>query len=182
LGTVLPFGIPWEAPAVDKKPTVPDIIMMAGGAVCLLFSFFAFWKFGSSSESAWGQFAFPLATYVALFGIIVGGSIALMKFANVNFPEPILSFTWKQIRLALSIFAALIMIGFLLLNTPAGLDKGIGFWFMFLGAAALVVGSVMETIGFNPQPATGGGGAAPGASPPAPPPPPGSPPPPPPSA
>ena len=68
MGTVLPFGIPWEAPAVDKKPTVPDIIMMAGGAVCLLFSFFAFWKFGSSSESAWGQFAFPLATYVALFG------------------------------------------------------------------------------------------------------------------
>ena len=163
---------------MKEKPTVPDWIMMAGGVVCLLFSFFAFWDFGSVSESAWGSFAFPLATYVALIGIIVGGSVALKVFAGTKLPEPILSFTWKQIRLALAIFAGLIMIGFLLLNDSP--DKGIGFWLMFLGAAALVVGSVMETIGFNPQPATGG--AAPGTAPPAPPPPPGSPPPPPPSA
>jgi hypothetical protein len=167
---------------VDKKPTVPDIIMMAGGAVCLLFSFFAFWDFGVGTESAWGSFAFPIATYVALFGLIVGGSIALMKFANVNLPEPILGFTWKQIRLALSLFAGLIMVGFLILNDSP--DKGIGFWLMFLGSIALIVGSVMETIGFDPQAAKAGGGAAPGAAPPSPPsppsPPPGSPPPPPP--
>ena len=106
-GTVTPFGLTWEAPEVDKKPTVPDIIMMAGGAVCLLFSFFAFYEFGGSSESAWGSGLFPIATYVALFGLIVGGSVALMKFANVKMPEPILGFSWKQIRLALSIFAGL---------------------------------------------------------------------------
>ena len=72
------------------------------------------------------------------------------------------------------------MLGFLILDT-GGLDNGIGFWLMFLGAIALVVGSVMETIGFDPQAAKAGGGAAPGAAPPSPPsPPPGSPPPPPP--
>jgi len=164
---------------VKEKPTVPDWIMMAGGVVCLLFSFFAFYSFASIDTSAWGSGLFPLATYVALFGVIVGGSVALMKFANVNLPEPILSFSWKQIRLALSIFAALLMIGFLILDT--GFDKAIGFWLMMLGAIALVVGSVMETIGFDPQAAKAGGGAAPGAAPPSPPsPPPGSPPPPPP--
>ncbi|HMK12416.1 MAG TPA: hypothetical protein VK461_12580, partial [Acidimicrobiales bacterium] len=129
---------------------------------------------------AWGSVLFPIATYVALFGLIVGGSAALRIFAGTKLPEPIVGFTWKQIRLALAIFAGLLMIGFLILSDAP--DKGIGFWFMFLGTIALVVGSVMETIGFNPQPAAGGGGAAPGASPPAPPPPPSSPPPPPPSA
>jgi hypothetical protein len=167
---------------VDKKPTVPDIIMMAGGAVCLLFSFFAFYSFASIDTSAWGSGLFPLATYVALFGLIVGGSVALTKFANVNMPEPILSFSWKQIRLALSIFAGLLMLGFLILDT--GFDKAIGFWLMLLGTIALIVGSVMETIGFDPQAAKATGGAAPGAAPPSPPsppsPPPGSPPPPPP--
>ena len=167
---------------MDKKPTVPDIIMMAGGAVCLLFSFFAFYSFASIDTSAWGSGLFPLATYVALFGLIVGGSVALAKFANVNMPEPILSFSWKQIRLALSIFAGLLMLGFLILDT--GFDKAIGFWLMLLGTIALIVGSVMETIGFDPQAAKATGGAAPGAAPPSPPsppsPPPGSPPPPPP--
>ena len=176
---MLPFAITWEAPAVDKKPTVPDIVMMAGGVVCLLFSFLAFYKFGSVSRSAWGSGLFPIATYVALFGLIVGGSVALMKFANVSLPDPILGFSWKQIRLALSLFAGLLMLGYLIVD-KGGLDFGIGFWLMLLGAIALVAGAVMETIGFDPQAAKGG--AAPGAAPPAPPPPPGSPPPPPPSA
>ncbi len=168
---------------MDNKPTVPDWVMMAGGVVCLLFSFFAFYKFGSVSRSAWGSGLFPIATFVAIFGLIVGGSVALMKFANVKFPEPVVGFTWKQIRLALSVFAGLLMLGYLIVD-KGGLDFGIGFWFMLLGAIALVAGSVMETIGFDPQAAKGGGAApgAPGASPPAPPPPPGSPPPPPPSA
>jgi hypothetical protein len=165
---------------VDKKPTVSDIIMMAGGAVCLLFSFLAFYEFGGSSRSAWGSGLFPIATYVALFGLIVGGSVALTKFANVKMPDPILGFSWKQIRLALSLFAGLLMLGYLIVD-KGGLDFGIGFFLMFLGAAALVAGAIMETIGFDPQAAKAGGGAAPGAAPPSPPsPPPGSPPPPPP--
>lgn len=165
---------------MKEKPTVPDWIMMGGGLACLLFSFFPFWDQGPFSESAWGSLAFPLATYVALFGLVVGGSTALRIFAGTKLPEPILGFTWKQIRLALSLFAGLLMIGFMLLGDSP--DKGIGFWVMFLGTIALIVGSIMETIGFNPQPATGGATpGAPGATPPAsPPPPPGSPPPPPP--
>jgi hypothetical protein len=176
LGTVLPFGITWEAPEVKEKPTVPDWVMMGGGVACLLFSFFAFWDFGPVSKNAYGSFAFPLATYVVLIGIIVGGSVALKVFVGTKLPEPILTFTWKQIRLALSIFAGLLMIGFLLLSDSP--DKGIGFWLMFLGTIALVAGAVMETIGFDPQAAKPG--AAPGATPPAPPPAPGTPPPPPP--
>lgn len=166
---------------MKEKPTVPDWIMMAGGLVCLLFSFLAFYKFGSVSRSAWGSGLFPIATYVALFGLIVGGSAALRIFAGTKLPEPLVGFTWKQIRLALAIFAGLLMLGYLIVD-KGGLDFGIGFWLMLLGAIALVVGAVMETLGL-PAPATGGG-APPsgGASPPAPPPPPSSPPPPPPSA
>jgi hypothetical protein len=166
---------------VKEKPSLFDWIMMGGGIVTLLFSFLAFYKFGSVSRSAWGSGLFPIATYVALFGLIIGGSTALRIFAGTKLPEPLVGFTWKQIRLALAIFAGLLMLGYLIVD-KGGLSFGIGFWVMFLGTIALVVGTVMETIGFDPQAAKGGGGAAPGASPPAPPPPPSSPPPPPPSA
>lgn len=168
---------------MKEKPTVPDWIMMAGGLVCLLFSFFDFYTFGGSGTNAWGSGLLPIATYVALFGVIVGGSVALRVFAGTKLPEPILSFTWKQIRLVFAIFAGLLMLGFLILDKSVA-SFGIGFWLMFLGTIALVVGSVMETIGFDPQAAKAGGGAAPGAAPPSAPtppsPPPGSPPPPPP--
>jgi len=90
LGTVLRFGITWEAPAVKEKPTVPDWIMMGGGLVVLLFSFLAFYKFGSVSRSAWGSGLFPIATYVALFGLIVGGSAALRIFVVLIAIPPVL--------------------------------------------------------------------------------------------
>ena len=163
---------------MKEKPTIPDWVMMGGGIVCLLFSFLAFYKFGSVSRSAWGTGLFPLATYVALFGLIIGGSAALRVFAGTKLPEPIIGFTWKVMLVSRN--AEKLMLGYLLVD-KGGLSFGIGFWLMLLGAIALVAGAVMETIGFDPQ-AAKGGGAAPGATPPAPPPPPSSPPPPPPSA
>ena len=136
---------------MKEKPTVPDIVMMAGGAVCLLFSFFVLQASAADPHERLGKRAVPardirgaLRCHRRRLGLV------RMKFANVKLPEPILSFSWKQIRLALSIFAVLLMFGFLILDT--GYDKAIGFWLMMLGAIALVVGSVMETIGLTRRP------------------------------
>ena len=51
---------------MKRQPTVADIVMMAGGAVTFLFSFFSFWDQGGLSENAWGSIAFPLATIPAI--------------------------------------------------------------------------------------------------------------------
>ena len=157
-----------------KKVTVPHLVMMIAGVVILLFSFFDFYEFGDDGRNAWGEFLFPIATYVVLCAVIVAGTLALQSFANVNLSGTVLGFNWQQIRLILSFFAALIMLGYLL-QDKGGADLGIGFWLMFLGAAALIVGAVLErTMGDARTVAFGGGGSPATGTPPPPPPPPSS--------
>ncbi len=151
---------------MKSKPTTAQIVIMASGAVCLLFSFFNFYKvdFGGQTEgtSAWGSGLFPLATYVAIIGLVMAGVVALTVFAGVSLPAEILGFTWKQIHLALAFFAALLMLGFLIVD-KGSLDLGIGYFFMLLGAAGLLAGAIM--LQREPEPAAGPG---PGTTPPTP--------------
>lgn len=134
---------------MNNNVTPPQIIIMAAGGVMLIGSFLKF--FGE--ESAWGSGGIPIITLAAWIGIAMGVLIALQAFANVKLPERVLTFTWPQLHLVLSIYAALLMIGWLLLKSPGSLDRGAGFWLMFLGAAGLVVGAVMLR---NESPASAG--------------------------
>lgn len=146
---------------MNTTPKPSQIILMAGGAVALLFSFFAFVSvdgFGDSvSFSAWSTDAnlFPLATWPAIFGLVIAGVTAASVFGNVKLPEPILSFNWKQINFILSFTAIMIMVGFLFANE----SKGFGYWIMFLGVIAYTVGSVMELLGIEVGGKSSGSGA-----------------------
>jgi hypothetical protein len=156
-----------------KKVTVPHLVMMIAGVVILLFSFFHFYSYSGGGTNAWGSGLFPLATLVVLYAVIVAGTLALQIFAGVQLPPLVLGFTWQQIRLVLSFFAALQMLAFLITDR-GGLDLGIGFWFMFLGAAGLIVGAILERTMGDARSVVLGGGSAPaaGGTPPPPPPPP----------
>lgn len=139
---------------MKTTPKPSQIAMMAGGLVTLLFSLFKFIDnpFGDD-PSAWStQFdLFPLATWPAIFGLVVGGLTAAVVFADLKLPEPILSFNWRQINFILSFTSVVIMIGWL--GGPG--DKGIGFWFMFLGVIAYTAGAVMELLGIEVGGSTG---------------------------
>ena len=147
---------------MKTTPKPSQIAMMAGGAVALIFSFFSFvsfdgGRFGDNvTYGAWSTDAnlFPLATWPAIFGLIVAGTTAAVIFADMKLPEPILSFNWKQINFILSFAALVIMVGFLFANE----NKGFGFWLMFLGVIAYAAGSVMELLGIE----VGGSSSGPG--------------------
>ena len=128
---------------MKSKPSPAEIVTMAGAAATLVFSFLAFFTapFSSASLNAWDRSLFPIATYVTFAGVISGGVIALRRFANVNLPPRVGSFTWEQLHLLLGILAGLIMGGYLLSDN--GLDFGIGFWGMLFGSVALIVGAIM---------------------------------------
>ena len=133
---------------MNTQPKPSEIIIMVSGLVALISAFLAwvsidFGEFGggSADANAFDEGFFPLATYIPLIGLLMALQIVLSRFANVSFPERVLSFTWTQIHLALSIFAGLLAIGFLLLDTAG--DKGIGFWLAFLASIGLIVGAVM---------------------------------------
>src|SRR4051794_41504720 len=92
---------------------------MAAGAVMLIASFLDF----SGDTSSWGSGAFPIVTLIAIYGIVVAGVLALGRFANVNLPDRVGTFTWEQVYLFLAAFAVLMSIGWLISGID---DKGIG--------------------------------------------------------
>lgn len=151
---------------MSATPKPSQIAMLAGGAVTLLFSFFAFVSVGSgnysTSWSAWSTDAnlFPLATWPALFGLVIAGATAASVFGNVKLPDNVLGFTWPQVTFILSFAASVVMVGFLFANE----NKGLGYWFMLLGTIAYTVGSVMEVAGIE----TGGSSSQPPNTPPSP--------------
>jgi hypothetical protein len=120
----------------NKQPTPGEIVILAAGAVMLIASFLEF----AGEDSAWGNFWFPIATLIPIYGILMALQVALTKFANVNLPDRVASFTWEQVHLMLGLFALLMSIGWLI----SGLDDtGIGFWLLLLGSVGLAVGAVM---------------------------------------
>ena len=118
------------------QPTTSELIIVIAGAVMLVASFLDF----AGKTSAWGEFLFPLATLLPLYGVIMALQIALTKFANVNLPDTLAGFTWEQVHLVLGLFAGLMAIGWLVTDISS---KGIGFWLEVLGGIALAVGAVM---------------------------------------
>jgi hypothetical protein len=135
---------------MNNNVNPPQIIIMASGAAMLLGSFLKF--FGE--DNAWSSGGLPIITLAAWIGIAMAVVVALQAFANVQLPDRVLTFSWPQLHLVLSVYAALLMLGWLLLKTGGiSPDRGIGFWLMFLAAAGLVVGAVMMR---NESPASAG--------------------------
>ena len=119
-----------------SQPTTSELTIMIAGAVMLVASFLDF----AGDTSAWGQYLFPIATLLPLYGLIMAVQIALTKFGGVNLPDRLVGFTWEQVHLVLGIMAGLMAIAWLITDTG---DKQIGEWLEVLGGIALAVGAVM---------------------------------------
>jgi hypothetical protein len=125
---------------VDKKLTTSEIIILVSGAVALIFSFLDWFGEDPFAVNGWdGDVTFPLGSYIPIIGVIMAGHIALTKFANTNFPDRVLGFTWTQIHLALGLFATLLALGWLIIAD----NIQFGFWLTFLAAIGLFVGAIM---------------------------------------
>ncbi len=119
-----------------QQPTPGEIVIMAAGAVMLVFSFLHF----AGDTSAWGKYLFPVTALLPLYGVVMALQIALVRFGNVNMPGRVGTFTWEQIHLVLGLLAGLMAIAWLITDTG---DKQIGLWFEVLGGIALAVGALM---------------------------------------
>jgi len=128
----------------DKKQaklTTGEIVIVAAGAVDLVFSFLPWYTFGPNHIGAWGTTLFPLATLVPILGTLMLGQVLLDKFSVVSLPPRVGDFTWEQLHLVAAVGAVLIVFCYLLVNR-AGLSLGFGFYFDMLAAVGLVVGAV----------------------------------------
>lgn len=132
---------------MNQKPTPGEIVIMAGGAVALVFSFLPFYKLDvgglSDDVSAWGSGLFPIATLIPIFAAIAGILVALRAFANFDYPaNGVLGFGWNSLLLALTFFAAVLALGYLIQDKGA-YDLGFGYFFVFIGAIGSFVGAIL---------------------------------------
>ena len=131
---------------MKNKITVADLVMGAGGLVTFLFSFLAFYKRGDFSVSAWDGDAGAFATTVpAILGLVMVVWIGL-ELAGVKLPEQVLTFNRAQLKGTWGIAAFGIMLSWISADF-GGADKGAGFWLMFIGSLAMMVGAIMSLLG-----------------------------------
>lgn len=163
--------------AKHPAPTPSDLAIMASGVIILIGSFLALYTEGDESLKAWDSPLFPLYVLPALFGVLMAAQVAVTTFTSMGLPERILGLDWKKIHLALGIWAAFMMLAFLIGHIAFTADdvsnddpsKGIGYWLMLISALGLAGGAIMR-LQESGTPATPA--PPPAAAPPPPPPPP----------
>jgi hypothetical protein len=133
---------------VEKNPTPGEIVVMAGAGLALIFSFLPFHKIEvgnfSDNTSAWGSGLFPIATLIPIFAVIAGVLVVLVRFGNVQYPPGgFLGFTWNTLLLALTFFAAILAIAYLIADKGIATSLGFGYWFVLIGAVGSLVGAVL---------------------------------------
>ncbi len=129
---------------MNKKISVANLVMFAGGAVTLLFSFFHFWDFGDlGGASAWdtdyGAFVTTIPAILALAMVLW----SLAELAGFGLPAKVLTLDHPQLKATWGITSAGLMLAYL---TSEG-DKGLGFFFMLIGSLAMGIGAVMALLG-----------------------------------
>ncbi|GIU85584.1 MAG: hypothetical protein KatS3mg009_0099 [Acidimicrobiia bacterium] len=145
----------------NLKLSPGNIVILVAGAVILVASFLPFYDVptigdidvdfetgevevsgGGDSVNAWNpDWGFPVTTLPAVLGAAMAVVVGLTAFANVRLPERVMGFSWNQIHLLAGAQTAIMMLAFLIADSP---DKGIGFWLMLLASIGLVVGAVLR--------------------------------------
>jgi hypothetical protein len=120
---------------VNKSPTSAELTIMIAGGVMLVASFLHF----EGNTSAWGQYLFPVATLLPLYGTVMAVQVGLTKLADVKLPPRVAGFTWEQLHLVFGALATLMAVGWLVTDG----DKQIGLYLEVFGAFALLAGAVM---------------------------------------
>jgi len=138
------------------KLSPANTVILAGGAVMLIGSFLTFYSYSGLTFSAWSGGSnigvFGIATTVVLCGMVMGGQVAIVAFAEaIKVPEKVLGLTWDQIHLTLGFQAALMMLAFLL-RAKGSYRFGTGFWLMLFAGIALFAGAILRVTGAGTKP------------------------------
>ena len=132
---------------MKRQISVADLLFGAGGILAFLFSFFTFISYRGTGDSAWGSGNFPIATIPAVLALFAELLVIFDLFGvKVKLPDKILTLTWPQIRMTWGVTAAVLMLGFLILDKH-GSHLTFPAWVMLIGSLAMATGSIMTVLG-----------------------------------
>src|SRR4051812_7406691 len=99
---------------MNNNPRPSVWMLLAGGAVLFLASFFHWFGVGSYGVNAWETDSFGLVgILVALMGLATAVTVGLTTFAGTKLPADILGFTWNQIYVIFSFACTVVTLGYL---------------------------------------------------------------------
>ncbi|MGI9021851.1 MAG: hypothetical protein ACR2HV_01210 [Acidimicrobiales bacterium] len=132
------------ADAKKAKLTPGEIVIVAAGAVAVVFSFFPWFRVvGGFYFGAWATGLFPLATLVPILGGLMMVQVLVDKLAGATKSRGIGDFTWDQLHLVMAVGAAVVAFCYLIRAREPDTSFGFGFYVDLAATVALVVGAVM---------------------------------------
>lgn len=156
---------------MPTKLTLSNLLVGGGGLIAFVFSFLAFFKSGGESVNAWDGDAYAFATTLPAVIALVAAVWVGLELAGVKLPGQVLTFTGPQLKATWGIAAFGIMLSWFSVDMY-GIDKGAGYWLMFIGTLAMAVGAVLALVGIGTEPLAKPASAQPSTDAPVPPPPP----------
>ncbi|HVX16780.1 MAG TPA: hypothetical protein VHA73_02005 [Acidimicrobiales bacterium] len=148
---------------MTKKPTLGQILVMAGGVLTFIFGFLDWLKspIGGSGINAWSSDSlpglFPWATTSVVLCLAVAALVAAKVFAG-NLPEKLWIFTLNQLVIIVGAGGLWLVLS-LLISNKHGADTGIGLILSIFGTAAVLAGGILDELGIDPlnKPVAAGG-------------------------
>jgi len=136
---------------MQSKLTLSNVLVGAGGVVAFVFSFLSFFKFGNEGVNAWDGDAYAFASTLPAVLAFVAALWVILEIAGVKLPTSVLTFSDAQLKATWGISAFGIMLSWFSVGQD-GIDKGAGYWLMFVGTGAMAVGSVLALAGIGTDP------------------------------
>lgn len=125
---------------MNTNPRPSVWMLLAGGGVLFLSTFFHWFGSGGYGINAWETEYFGLlGIFVALMGLATAVGVGLTTFGGQKLPAQVLGFTINQIYLIFGFTCSVVTLGFLF----AGQVK-FGLILALLASAAMLVGAFLE--------------------------------------
>lgn len=141
---------------MTTKPTLGQILGMAGGLLLFIFGFLDWYSGGGYGQSGWG---IPVGNWAPLLGIITAAVLAVIVFVKLPQLEK-MDFKASSLMLASGLLLTLDTFSFIIADH--GGSVGAGLILSFISALVLLAGGVLDTMGIDPIAGTGTTGAGSG--------------------
>ena len=116
-------------------------MLLAGGAVLVISSFFDWFGEGSFGYNAYETDYFGLVgIMLVLMALVTAITVGLTTFAGTKLPADVLGFSWNQIYLTFAFTSTVVTVGYLFTG-----HVKFGLFLALLASLAMLAGAFMET-------------------------------------
>ncbi|HEV2953508.1 MAG TPA: hypothetical protein VG015_05410 [Candidatus Dormibacteraeota bacterium] len=131
--------MPDDQEVADQPWRLGDLMVLAGGVLTLFAGFLPWWQ---GVGSAYADQLWPVACAPSVFALIVLLQQLTVRYQWVEMPTHIWGYSWKQIDLFLTGYAAVDSLSFLLMGSH--ITRELGLYMSALTSVVLLIGVALQ--------------------------------------